>query len=401
MNLESAKQFCNLFYASHYIPVFLFGEGEQPLYSCSSLQNLEPAHYVKKNLRSERAPSIFFSSETGFWAEVCINDSSLSVIIGPVFSGECGEEMIHGFMHWHAFPSERKAEISDFIKSIPRYSYYRFLNLISYLHFTFNGESIDMIEHFDQKRKEYDSVIGAMQAEQSIASMENNTVHGTYQLEQRLLDFIRDGKTEELKSFLSLTLKTEKLSEGKLAENPIRQAKNIFIGTATMFGKVGAIKGGLDIEQTYQLIDSYIQECELLSTLEEITALQYNMLIDFTSRVAESKIPEGISEDIFLCIQYISNHVNEAIGIDDLSRYVGKSRAYLTDKFKRETSKTINEYIIDKKLLEAKSLLKHTNKSLAEIAYFLSFSSQAYFQSIFKAHFNETPGAYRKRFHKQ
>jgi AraC-like DNA-binding protein len=167
-----------------------------------------------------------------------------------------------------------------------------------------------------------------------------------------------------------------------------------------MFGKSGAIRGGLDVEETYQLIDTYIQECERLSSMEAITALQYNMLIDFTSRVAENKIPEGISEDIYACTQFINNHTNEPIGINEVADHINRSRAYLTDKFKKETGKTVNEYILDKKLSESKSFLKHTNKSLSDISYFLCFSSQAYYQTLFKKKYGETPGAYRKRFNK-
>lgn len=121
--------------------------------------------------------------------------------------------------------------------------------------------------------------------------------------------------------------------------------------------------------------------------------LQYNMLIDFTSRLAESKIPE----DIYAAIQFIGNHTNEWIGINEVAAHIGKSRAYLTDKFKRETGKTVNDYILDKKLSESRHLLKHTNKTIAEIAYFLCFSSQNYFQTLFKRKYGETPSAYRKR----
>ena len=122
------------------------------------------------------------------------------------------------------------------------------------------------------------------------------------------------------------------------------------------------------------------------------------MLIDFTSRVAENKIPAGISADIHACIQFISNHTNESIGIDEVAAHIDRSRAYLTPKFKKETGKTVNTFILDKKLAVSKSLLKHTNKTLSDIAYFLSFSSQAYYQKLFKQKYGETPGAYRNRF---
>ena len=92
-----------------------------------------------------------------------------------------------------------------------------------------------------------------------------------------------------MRQFLEDTITRQPLTEGKLADNPLRQAKNLFIGNVSMIGKEGAIPGGMDIEQTYQLIDTYIQECERIQSLDAIKKLQFNMIIDFTSRVAQAK----------------------------------------------------------------------------------------------------------------
>lgn len=400
MDFNQLKQFCTLFHASHYVPIYIYQDGNTPSYACTVVTDLAPAYYVCKKLAGEQNPGFFFSSETGMWGRIRVPKLSCYVIYGPVFSGDITSEMLHGFMNWHGFPNDRIIEISDYLKSIPKYSYYRFLNMLAYLHFALNDEVIDVIAHFDQESGQYDEKISTAQTEESVRALEGVRQHGTYAFEQQLIDLVRNGDVEKLRSFLAGTLKNVIMQEGKLAESPIRQAKNIFIGAVTMFGKDGAIRGGLDVEETYQLIDIYIQECERLSSIEAITALQYNMLIDFTSRVAENKIPEGISEDIYACTQFINNHTNEPIGINDIAAHIHRSRAYLTSKFKKETGKTLNEYILDKKLSESKSFLKHTNKSLSEISYFLCFSSQAYYQTLFKKKYGETPGSYRKRFNK-
>lgn len=44
------------------------------------------------------------------------------------------------------------------------------------------------------------------------------------------------------------------------------------------------------------------------------------------------------------------------------------------------------------KLEEAKSLLAYSKKSLAEISSYLCFSSQSYFQNVFKKQYGTTPG---------
>ena len=95
-----------------------------------------------------------------------------------------------------------------------------------------------------------------------------------------MLALIKNGESDKLNAFLLAAANTSNTREGKLAETPLRQAKNLFIGLITMVGKFAAIPGGMDIEQTYQLIDTYIQECEKLQTEEAVKNLQYNMPID-------------------------------------------------------------------------------------------------------------------------
>ena len=68
-----------------------------------------------------------------------------------------------------------------------------------------------------------------------------------------------------------------------MASTPLRHAKNLFISAAVKAGMLGAIPGGMDIEKAYQLIDLYIQECEQLSRIEAIHALQLSLIHIFPS----------------------------------------------------------------------------------------------------------------------
>lgn len=85
-----------------------------------------------------------------------------------------------------------------------------------------------------------------------------------------------------------------------------------------MVGKLAAIPGGLDIEQTYQHIDTCIQECEKLQTEDAMNTLQYNMPMDFVRRVSQRKLPAGIWREVYSCMQFIAFHGNEPIGVADV-----------------------------------------------------------------------------------
>ena len=53
-----------------------------------------------------------------------------------------------------------------------------------------------------------------------------------------------------------------------------------------------------------------------------------------------------------------------------------------------------NKY--EKLWVKARDLLASTDKSLLEISTYLGFSSQGYFQNVFRRYTSMTPGDYRK-----
>lgn len=225
---------------------------------------------------------------------------------------------------------------------------------------------------------------------------EDDFIHGTYNLEQRLLSYVRNGDVEGLAAFFKTVANTP-TPEGKLADDALRQSKNIFIGFIALVGKVGAIKGNLDIEQTYQLIDLYTQECERCISVNQVNELRYNAIIDFAQRVADQKHPEAYSNEVYSALQFIKTHTNQPIGVADVLKHVYKSRSMFMEQFKKETGETVARYIIKAKLQESKQLLAYSNKSIADISNFFYFSSQSHFQRAFKNEYGITPLTYRKK----
>lgn len=65
-------------------------------------------------------------------------------------------------------------------------------------------------------------------------------------------------------------------------------------------------------------------------------------------------------------------------------------------RFKEELGIHIGAFITSCKLEEAKTLLTYSDKSLSEISNYLCFSSQSYFQNVFKKQYGITPMQHRK-----
>jgi AraC-like DNA-binding protein len=121
------------------------------------------------------------------------------------------------------------------------------------------------------------------------------------------------------------------------------------------------------------------------------------MFLDFCQHIGDTHIPDGISSEVYVCINYIRSHTNEPIRISDVAAQVHCSTSYIAKRFKAELGTNIGEYINSCKLEDAKNLLIYSDKSLSEISNFLSFSNQSHFQNVFKKEYGVTPMQYRKQ----
>ena len=83
--------------------------------------------------------------------------------------------------------------------------------------------------------------------------------------------------------------------------------------------------------------------------------------------------------------------------VSDYAQLLGVTANHLNKTVKESTGHTASEAIKTMLLQEAKSLLRYTDNSIAEIAYKLDFSDPASFNRFFKTITNETPLTFRSR----
>ena len=137
---------------------------------------------------------------------------------------------------------------------------------------------------------------------------------------------------------------------------------------------------------------------ERLTDLSSIALLELNTLKSFAEHVKIASIPEGVSPIIEVCINYVSNSTNKDISVQSIAETLKLNRSYLSKTFKKEMGINLGQFIRNKKLQEAKNLLLYSNKSINEISNYLCFSSQSYFQNVFKKEFNTTPREFKLYF---
>lgn len=85
------------------------------------------------------------------------------------------------------------------------------------------------------------------------------------------------------------------------------------------------------------------------------------------------------------------------LNVEDLGREMGMSRVQLYRKLKSLTNYSPNELLRRMRLKKAASLLASADKTVAEVAYEVGFSSPSYFTKCYKEEFGESPTDFLKR----
>ncbi len=91
----------------------------------------------------------------------------------------------------------------------------------------------------------------------------------------------------------------------------------------------------------------------------------------------------------------IEENTYDKISVEAICTRLNYSRAYLSKIFKAASGYTILEYILMRKIREAKKLIREEKYNFSEISDMLSFDNPHYFSTVFKKQTNMTPTAYK------
>lgn len=95
-------------------------------------------------------------------------------------------------------------------------------------------------------------------------------------------------------------------------------------------------------------------------------------------------------------LAYIEEHITVVIHVAELPPLENMSLSSFHKRFVQATGLSPAEYILKRKVEEAKKLLESTDLSVTDIAYRYGFSSSQYFATVFKRFCYRTPTQYRR-----
>ncbi|GAB1542716.1 hypothetical protein NUACC21_53900 [Scytonema sp. NUACC21] len=95
--------------------------------------------------------------------------------------------------------------------------------------------------------------------------------------------------------------------------------------------------------------------------------------------------------------QFIEANYQQSITLSDVAVAVGYSPAYLTNLVRRRTGKSVQNWIIERRIAAARSLLLETSQTVDEIAALVGYQNRVHFFRQFREYHGTSPQAWRKQ----
>ncbi len=367
------------------IPVRLY-RGEQLIgsYRSGSFQPDPVLSCLEEILRGSGSVSYHMTPEYLIYGLVRVKGSSLAMVAGPVAPTPLDAPAAWAILAAMGQPPSRAGELLEYLGEIPGYPLRNFLQILCTMAYALNAEKLTVA---DLLLDEEPAPLPLPEGQEPAGALG----HNSYALERELLSYVEQGQPQALETLFQRPV-TGRV--GYMARNALRQQKNLLVSTATLVSR-SAIRGGLAPETALDLADRYIRQGESLASCEELIRLNVRMTLDFARQVEALGAGIGAGRLQLAAARYIRSHLSERLSTAEVAAALGKNRSYLCTRFREETGLSLNAYITRLRMEEARRLLRATDKPLKEIADQLGFSSQSYFQKVFKAETGLTPGAYR------
>ena len=114
-------------------------------------------------------------------------------------------------------------------------------------------------------------------------------------------------------------------------------------------------------------------------------------------RVGEDREELESIQAIHQAMNYIREHMDREITLEELLRLTGMSKSYFSRNFKDVTGKTFVTYLNDMRIETAKKYLTETKQPIYWIASQVGYVDEHYFRRVFRERTGVTPKQFREK----
>jgi YesN/AraC family two-component response regulator len=152
------------------------------------------------------------------------------------------------------------------------------------------------------------------------------------------------------------------------------------------------------VESIQKLMEDMILEMMDKNLLTEIK-MKFTMGLLFVELMKHTHLLESkeVNYDYRLMNEII-NYINDfypSASLNELADKLNMATYNLSKLIKQNSGKTFKDLVQEKRIDEAKKILKYKNKSVEQVANYVGYDNISYFYRLFKKHTGFTPNRYR------
>ena len=212
-----------------------------------------------------------------------------------------------------------------------------------------------------------------------------------YAFENELIRAVSLG--QQHKESILVSQLNENMFERRAAD-PLRNAKNYCIIMNTLLRKA-AEDGGVHPIYIDSISSKFALRIELLPDTKACSSMMREMFSSYCRLVYKHSM-RHYSPIVQKAILIIDSDISAELSLNSLAKKLGISAGYLATIFKKETEKTVSEYIKDKRIEHAMYLLSTTHLQIQTVALHCGIMDVQYFSKIFKKKIGKNPKEYRE-----
>lgn len=395
MNIDVLKGIIHYYHNIDRLPIALYDHQKPEEYYITNREVLSLfSTPIETILKSEHAFYTMVFMDYIIFYKIKVLNTSYQLIIGPLPLRSISNAMIRAYMVDQNTPFEFYDSIQSFFNFTPVLTYNHYQSKMNLLYMSINHTMISSNDSFVNENAISEVMLARVKhsyIEPEDVNLPKKTKLLNYEYENKMIYYVENGLMNQMDKFEKLYYSGD---VKVISEDPLRNAK-LSLATMNSLCLRAAIRGGVNFDIAYEMGDFFSVTIENAKKLEELSPISYAIRRDYCRKVHDAKNINVEDASIRKCIAYIQQNITKNFTIKELADYVGFSKSYLSSKFAQVVGKTFSQYLLEAKMNVAKELLVLTDRTIVDISFFLSFSSQSYFNNQFKKIAGITPQQFR------
>lgn len=217
-------------------------------------------------------------------------------------------------------------------------------------------------------------------------------VNKRYELEDLWLNAVRAGDPEKAKEHLLSFL----VVRGDFSYLPIEPKENArrACRTINVSCRIVSRESGLPPVYLHNLCETFGTIISYTEDMQELKTGLPLRIVEEYARAVKCLSTHGYGRLVNGAVQYLCTHIIEEISISRMAEELFVSEAHLSRMFRKETGKSITQYLNDMRIEMAKNLLKQGGRNITQVATMVGYRDSCYFSRLFHASTGMSPKKY-------